>query len=281
MPSTLLRAPDKPCAAAVDLARDAVRAARAEPGEHLSVTATGERLVTHHFAATVPGYGGWHWAVTVSRAPRAKNVTVCETWLEPGEGAVLAPEWLPWSERLAPGDLGVGDLLPTAPDDDRLAPAYLASDDPAVEEVALEVGLGRVRVMSRDGRTDAAERWYGGGAGPAAPLAEAAPDACVRCGFFLPLAGALRAAFGVCGNEYAPDDGRVVAVDHGCGAHSEAAIAGAVADQAPEWPSAVHDDVEIDLHERVDAPAGVVHSPGSVDDASSGESSLEDDLGHG
>lgn len=38
-----------------------------------------------------------------------------------------------------------------------------------------------------------------------------------------PLAGEFRQMFGVCANEYAPDDGRVVSLDHGCGAHSEAA----------------------------------------------------------
>ena len=35
------------------------------------------------------------------------------------------------------------------------------------------------------------------------------------------LSGPLGRVFGVCANEYAPDDGRVVSVDHGCGAHSE------------------------------------------------------------
>ena len=37
--------------------------------------------------------------------------------------------------------------------------------------------------------------------------------------------GPLGRVFGVCANEFAPDDGRVVSLDHGCGAHSEAATA--------------------------------------------------------
>ena len=37
------------------------------------------------------------------------------------------------------------------------------------------------------------------------------------------LAAPLGQVFGVCANEYAPDDGRVVSLDHGCGAHSESA----------------------------------------------------------
>ncbi len=54
------------------------------------------------------------------------------------------------------------------------------------------------------------------------PLARAAPAPCASCGFLVRLAGPLGAVFGVCANAYAPEDGRVVSVDHGCGAHSEA-----------------------------------------------------------
>ncbi|MFZ4600665.1 MAG: DUF3027 domain-containing protein, partial [Terrimicrobiaceae bacterium] len=50
------------------------------------------------------------------------------------------------------------------------------------------------------------------------------PKPCASCGFFLPIAGSLRSAFGVCANAIAPDDARVVSVDHGCGAHSEATL---------------------------------------------------------
>ena len=44
----------------------------------------------------------------------------------------------------------------------------------------------------------------------------------------MPLSGELGRLFGACANAYAPDDGRVVSADHGCGAHSEA-MADAVA----------------------------------------------------
>jgi hypothetical protein len=138
----------------------------------------------------------------------------------------MAPSWVPWHERVQPGDLGVGDLMPTPADDDRLAPGYVLSDDPAVEEVGWELGLGRPRVMSRDGRAEAAQRWYDGEHGPEAAISAAAPAnaRCGGCGFYLPLAGSLRQVFGVCGNLFAPDDGRVVSADHGCGAHSEVLI---------------------------------------------------------
>jgi hypothetical protein len=38
------------------------------------------------------------------------------------------------------------------------------------------------------------------------------------------MAGALRSFFGVCANAWSPSDGRVVSLDHGCGAHSEVDI---------------------------------------------------------
>jgi hypothetical protein len=261
--------PDAACVAAVDVARDAaVDVGGDHVGEHLGARPEGDRVVTHLFAATQPGYVGWQWSVTVARAPRAKNVTVSEVALLPGSGSVLAPEWVPWSERLRPGDLGVGDLLPTAPDDDRLAPGYVLSDDPEVAEVNLELGLGRVRVLSRLGREEAAQRWYESDAGPSAPLAKAAPATCGSCGFYLPLAGSLRGVFGACANLFAPDDGRVVSADHGCGAHSEALVepVPAVAPPAP----VILDDGEVEMI------SVVAHEPGSVEDSAEAEP-----FGHG
>lgn len=69
-------------------------------GDYLSAAAQGDRLLTHRFAADRPGYRGWEWFVTVARAPRSKKVTVCEIGLLPGEDALLAPEWVPWAERV-------------------------------------------------------------------------------------------------------------------------------------------------------------------------------------
>ena len=112
------------CADAVDVARaaaveEAGNAARV--GDHLGMEVEGERMVLHHFACRMRGYVGWHWAVVITRAARSKVATVNDVVLMPGEDALLAPDWVPWSERLRPGDLGVGDLLPTAVDDPRLA----------------------------------------------------------------------------------------------------------------------------------------------------------------
>jgi hypothetical protein len=212
-------------------------------GEHLEVIAEGERVVTHLFACEDPAYAGWRWAVTVGRAPRSKLVTVSETVLLPGSWALLAPPWVPWQDRLRPGDLGVGDLLPAPPDDERLVPLVaLAGDDAVLDwydedgdgaddgagrgpaEPAELPAPGRSRVLSAIGREGAAERWYSSEHGPRSPLAHAAPAQCVSCGFFVPLSGELGRLFGACANAYAPDDGRVVSSDHGCGAHSESVI---------------------------------------------------------
>jgi hypothetical protein len=213
---------DEVLAGAVELARAAALAVGIDTvGEHVGVRAESAFVVTHAFVSTLPGYGGWHWAVTIARDPEGDVPTVDEVVLLPGDGALLAPAWVPWDERVRPGDLSPGDLLPSAPDDVRLVPAYVLSDDPAVEAVAFELGLGREQVMSRDGRLFAADRWYSGDRGPQAPMARQAPAHCGTCGFFLPLAGSLQAGFGVCGNEVTDSDGQVVSVEYGCGAHSE------------------------------------------------------------
>jgi len=209
---------------AVDVAREAAESI-ADPGsvgDHLGMDLVEERLGTHYFACTARAYPGWRWAVTVARAPRSKVVTVCETNLVPGAGALLSPAWVPYAARLAPGDLRPGDITPYVEDDPRLVPGFEATGDEDVDAVAVwELGLGRPRVLSGEGREAAAQRWYDGDSGPSSAVAEQAPARCATCGYFLPMAGALRAVFGVCANEWSPSDGSVVSLDHGCGAHSE------------------------------------------------------------
>jgi DUF3027 family protein len=240
------REPDETCAKAGDLARQEAEqvAGPGNVGASAGVQADADRVVTHLFECLDPAYRGWRWGVTVARASRSKQVTVSEIVLLPGPDSILAPEWVPWRERLRPGDLGVGDILPASADDERLVPmaslegeeGLAAWDDlgAAVAGLAppgVDVPPGastdvppQARVLSQEGRDDAALRWYTGDHGPRSPLAHAAPGACAGCGFFVRIAGPLGRVFGVCANAYAPDDGRVVAVDHGCGAYSEALL---------------------------------------------------------
>lgn len=247
---------DAVCAAAVDPARAAAAemAGEAAVGEHEGVVPEGDRVVTHFFTCLLPGYRGWRWAVTTSRVPRARVATISEVVLLPGAGALLPPPWVPWSDRVAPGDLGPHDQLPYRADDPYLEAGYAPvdragdavevavgsaelptddagrpaaapvdgdADDEADRLAVWELGLGRRRVLSREGREAAAARWYTGEHGPQADSAQHAPAPCASCGYFLPMAGAMRRLFGVCANAWSPDDGKVVSLDHGCGAHSE------------------------------------------------------------
>ncbi|KQQ65905.1 DUF3027 domain-containing protein [Microbacterium sp. Leaf320] len=56
--------------------------------------------VSLRFEVRLPGYPGWFWTVTVARVDD-EEPTVLEIELLPGDGALLAPEWVPWAERLA------------------------------------------------------------------------------------------------------------------------------------------------------------------------------------
>jgi hypothetical protein len=221
---------DSVAAAAVDEARAALVAQVGADvvGPHLGLEAEGDGLVTHHFACTQAGYPGWRWAVTIARAVDQGSVTINEVVLLPGGEAIIAPAWVPWRERIKPGDLSPGDLLPVDEDDARLVPAYFDGDpnDTALDLqnlklVSDEVGLGRSRVLSVDGRELAAQRWHDGDQGPDVPIAQSAPAHCGSCGFLVRLAGPLATLYGVCANEFANADGRVVSFEHGCGAHSE------------------------------------------------------------
>jgi len=218
---------DSTLRAAVDVARDALDGVSeaGSVGDHLEMVMDGDRVATHYFACLTPAYLGWRWAVSVSRAARQKVATVCETNLVPGATSVLSPQWLPYAERIAPGDLSAGDVLPYRADDPLLVQGFEATGSEDVDETAFwELGLGRRRVLSNEGREVAAQRWYDGSHGPTAEVAVQAVDRCSSCGYFVPMAGALRAVFGVCANAWSPSDGQVVSLDHGCGAHSESDV---------------------------------------------------------
>lgn len=245
----------------MDAGPDAARAALVDQvgadvvGDHARSVPEGDGVVTEYFTCRQAGYPGWQWAVTVVRAGGSDAITVDEVVLLPGDEAIVAPAWVPWRERIQPGDLSPGDVLPVDEDDPRLVPAYLSGDpgdefpDPVDRQVykaaADEVGLGRSRVLSIEGRDAAAQRWYDGTQGPDVPLAQSAPARCGSCGFLVRLAGPLTDSFGVCANEYANDDGRVVALRHGCGAHSEAQLR--KKQLPPPLPDPVVDTVGEDL----------------------------------
>ena len=214
---------------ALEIARSAAIEDSRDPkfvGELVSIDQEDDRIATYLFESSLPGYSGWRWAVTIIRVDEDSPSTIADVVLLPGADSLVAPEWVPYKDRIEPGDVGVGDVVPTSAEDIRLVPGFdaLPGDEELVLFEQLELGLGRARVLSIVGRDAASKRWYEGDRGPNTPIAQYAPLPCHSCGFFIPIAGSLRSAFGVCANALSPEDARVVSVDHGCGAHSQALI---------------------------------------------------------
>jgi hypothetical protein len=222
---------DAVAAAAIELAREAAEtdAPEGTVGAHLGVAADAEGVVSHQFECLSAAYPGWRWSVTVIRATGAQELTIAEVLLMPGPESLVAPAWVPWADRVQPGDLGVGDVLPHKLADPALVPGYTNLDDlegvsslSPLQPSQWELGLGRARVLSADALLEAANRWAEGDRGSQSSMAISAPGACSSCGYLVTIGGPLGQAFGLCAQELSPADGQVVALDFGCGAHSEA-----------------------------------------------------------
>jgi len=115
---------------AVELARTALQEITpAESiGELLGHEVEGERVVSLHFDCTLSGYPGWHWTVSLARTDENAAATVLETELMPGEYALTAPDWVPWSDRLIDGEGDSDDDTADESDDDE------SDDDDADDE---------------------------------------------------------------------------------------------------------------------------------------------------
>lgn len=176
------------------------------------------------FASTHAGYVDWRWSCSMS----TDSDTINEVWMEPGPASLVAKPWVPWSARIQPGDLEPGDVVATDPDDYRLVPGYANVVEEELSEplspTYWEIGLGRQRALSSEGVADAVYRWREGEHGPRTQFARYADLPCSSCGWLLTIGGRLGQAFGVCANPISPSDGRVVTMDHGCGAHSETVV---------------------------------------------------------
>lgn len=204
---------------AVHTAREAlVDSEGAAVGEHLGVQLIDRYSAVHRFAAYLAGYEGWEWHVVVARAAGAAYVTVSEIALQPADkgGALKAPEWVPWFKRVQQGDLRPGDIMPPAPDDERL------TTNPAEGVIPQQKRAKGRHYLSASALQDAESRWRAGDYGPQSEFARKVSVRCASCAFYVPVAEPLGPKFGVCTNEVAAD-GHVVAHDCGCGAHSEIA----------------------------------------------------------
>ena len=227
-------------------------------------------LATYNFSCASTSYPGWYWSVVVVAIDGQDYCTVSEINLLPGAQALVPDAWTPWAQRVEPGDLGVGDLLPPPENDVRLTAGFtgldeLAEDMSPLHPAQWELGLGREKILSDVGMQQAAERWMAGQTGPRSAMAKAAPASCSTCGYLIALGGSLGQVFGMCGNEFGAADGQIVAMSFGCGAHSSVVVAQATPipvvdlvvddisdDQSPvEHSDKVEPEVHL-LHEAVD-----------------------------
>lgn len=100
-----------------ELAREALLeiTSAATVGGDAGETVEGDGVVSLYFECLLPGYPGWHWVVSVASIGD-ELPSVLEVELLPADGALLAPDWVPWSERLA--EYKAAQAAATAAEDD-------------------------------------------------------------------------------------------------------------------------------------------------------------------
>jgi hypothetical protein len=87
-------------------------------GKFLGTVDEEANVVSYRFQANMKEYVGWEWYVVVFQAKKA-DPTISEVVLLPGKESIVAPDWVPWSERRAEldkseaKDLVVADLEET------------------------------------------------------------------------------------------------------------------------------------------------------------------------
>jgi hypothetical protein len=149
--------PDAVLAASVGVARTAIEgiAKASEIGEHLAARTEGDRLVTHLFESKLPGYVGWQWYAVLTRNSRSKVVTVSELGLLPSEDSILAPEWVPWAERVRPEDAQTEDVQTDDAQTD--VPEEAQVEAPAEEHDGGPAAEGAVPPSEPAGESDGAQ----------------------------------------------------------------------------------------------------------------------------
>ncbi len=129
-----------------DLARQALLeiTPAATVGDYVGETDEGDGVVSVLFASAQPGYPDWKWTVSVAQV-EGQEPTVLEAELMPAEGALLAPDWVPWSDRLAEYKAAQENASETSDDeesDDDDDDEILEDDDDSDEELDEDDVLG-------------------------------------------------------------------------------------------------------------------------------------------
>ena len=70
-------------------------------GKFLGTNDQGSHVVSYRFESKINGYPGWEWSVVIFQAKKSAAPTVSEVLLLPGQESIVAPEWVPWSDRRA------------------------------------------------------------------------------------------------------------------------------------------------------------------------------------
>ena len=89
-------------------------------GDPAGEVSEGDGVVSVLFECALPGYPGWKWTVSVASLPDSEP-SVLEVELMPAEGALLSPDWVPWSDRLAEykaAQIAAGEEIDDADDTD-------------------------------------------------------------------------------------------------------------------------------------------------------------------
>lgn len=106
-----------------DIARAVAMDVADEPeqvGEVVNAIELDDNVTDFRLAASVRGYEGWQWSVTLYHDVEVGTWTVNESSLVPTDDALMPPAWIPWKDRLEPTDLAPTDSIGTDPDDPRL-----------------------------------------------------------------------------------------------------------------------------------------------------------------
>jgi hypothetical protein len=70
-------------------------------GDFIEAIHDEEFVTSYLFDSKLKGYHGWRWSVTLSQVDAKHAPTVSEILLMAGPESIVAPKWVPWSERLA------------------------------------------------------------------------------------------------------------------------------------------------------------------------------------
>ena len=83
-------------------------------GKFLGTSSENKDTTSYRFESKLTGYVGWEWNVVVFQAKKSDAATVSEVVLLPGKESIVAPSWVPWSERRAEIEKNKAEQLPLA-----------------------------------------------------------------------------------------------------------------------------------------------------------------------